>query len=235
MTAISLDKSSRATEVSGYIQQATAWDASRVDMLERSQRRAWTVASVATLCVVLAVGAIVVMMPLKQTEPYVIRVDGNGVPTIVTAMRDQVVTTDSVMNKYWLAKYITHRETYNRHTLEIDYNTVGMLSDSAVGARYAEQFKGDNAKHEQLGDKVVTSVLVHSVVLNNDSVGTVRFRTTTTRVSTNQVLDVAQWVATMSFVYMNTAPMDESVRLVNPFGFRVTSYRLDPEHSGGEL
>ena len=42
------------------------------------------------------------------------------------------------------------------------------------------------------------------------------------------------WVATIAFEYRNPSVIKESQRLVNPFGFQVLSYRVDPEMIGGK-
>ncbi len=214
--------------------QASDWDTSRTLQAERSERRAWMVAGTFGVGFVLSCVAIALMLPLKETTPYVVRVDNaTGVPDIVTTMQDQIVTGDDVMTKYWLAKYVLHRETYDWYTLQTDYDTTGLLSSAAVGAEYGEQFNGDESLTGKYHDKVSATVKVVSVVPTGDDTGTVRFIKTTKRLATNTVIDTQQWVATVAFEYRNTERVTESVRLVNPFGFRVTSYRVDPEMVGG--
>lgn len=210
--------------------QASEWDTSRTLQAERSERRAWLVAGSFCIGFLASCAAIAMMLPLKQTTPYVVRVDNvTGVPDIVTAMQDQMVSGDDVMTKYWLAKYITHRETYDWYTLQSDYDTTGLLSSSQVGAQYGEQFTGDVALTEEYGDRIRVGVQVVSVVPTSDNTGTIRFIKTKKRLSTNNIIDSQQWVATVAFEFRNTERVTESVRLINPFGFRVTSYRVDPE------
>lgn len=209
------------------------WDISRTLLAERSERRAWLVAGAFGVAFLASCIAVFSMLPLKTTEPYVVRVDdATGVPTIVTAMEDQIVTGDDVMTKYWLSKYVTHRETYDWYTLQTDYDTTGMLSSDNVGSAYAEQFNGSDSLTERYSDRMRVNVKIVSVVPTNGNTGTVRFNQTTTRLTTNSVVDTKQWVATVAFEYRNTDRVDESVRLINPFGFRITSYRVDPEFIG---
>ena len=106
--------------------------------IEKSERRAWLVAMIAVGAAALSTAAIAMMMPLKASVPYVIRVDNTtGVPDIVTTMTDKSVTGDEIMDKYWLAQYVRARETYDWYTLQRDYDTVGLLSSANVGAGYA--------------------------------------------------------------------------------------------------
>ncbi|WP_150322317.1 type IV secretion system protein, partial [Enterobacter hormaechei] len=61
-------------------------------------------------------------------------------------------------------------------------------------------------------------------------IGTVRFIKTTKRVDDpNSPGTVTKWVATVAYEYRNPSLIRESARLVNPFGFQVLSYRVDPE------
>jgi len=215
--------------------EAMDWEASKTLARERSERRAWTVAIAAAIMTVLSWLAIVLMMPLKTTEAYVVRVDNaTGVPDIVTAMEDKKVTGDEVMDKYWLAQYVLARETYDWHTLQQDYDKVGLLSSPNVGKEYAELFEGKEALDKRYGEKIRATVKVISVVPSGADTGTVRFIKTTKRVDEEGPGATTSWVATIAFEYRNPSIIKESQRLVNPFGFQVLSYRVDPEMTGGK-
>lgn len=209
--------------------RALDWEASRILLIERSERRAWRWASSALALLVLSWVAIVLMMPLKQTVPYVIRVDGaTGVPDIVTTMSSKGVAFDDVMDKYWVARYIRARESYDWYSLQDDYDTVGLLSSLPVGKAYAGQFGGENGLDKVNGANVRRVVEVLSVVPTGNGVATVRFRTKTGPADGTSPT-VEGWVATVGYKYRNPSVMKESFRLTNPFGFQVMSYRVDPE------
>lgn len=214
--------------------EAINWESSRVLTVEKSERRAWRVAFAGVGVAVLAIAAIAMMMPLKESVPYVIRVDNTtGVPDIVTAITDKAVTGDEVMDKYWLAQYVRARETYDWFTLQRDYNTVGLLSSQNVGAGYAQLFEGKDALDKQYGKSVRATVEILSVVPTGKNTGTVRFIKTTKRVDQEGTPGTStKWVATVAYEYRNTALIKESARLVNPFGFQVLTYRVDPEMVG---
>ena len=215
-------------------ERAIDWEASRVQTIEKSERRAWTVALFAVSAAMLAIAAIAFMIPLKETVPYVIRVDNaTGVPDIVTAMTDKTITGDDVMDKYWLAQYVRARETYDWYTLQRDYNTVGLLSSANVGAGYAQLFEGKDALNKQYGKTVRATIDIVSVVPTSKNSGTVRFIKTTKRVDQEALPGtITRWVATVAYEYRSAALIKESARLVNPFGFQVLSYRVDPEMGG---
>lgn len=214
-------------------EEALDWEASRTYMIEKSERRAWRITMMAIAIAVLSWLAIVLMMPLKESTPYVIRVNNTtGVPDIVTALHDKKIGYDDVMDKYWVATYIRARETYDWYTLQKDYNTVGLLSDVNVGAEYAKLFAGDKALDKTFGNHVLASVDIVSVVPNGKGVATVRFIKNTKHIGQEGEGDQKTWVATIAYEYKNPSLMNESNRLINPFGFQVLSYRVDPELVG---
>jgi len=218
-----------------YFDQAMDWEASRTQDREKSERRAWMVAITSLVLTLLSWLAIVLMMPLKEAVPYVIRVDNTtGVPDIVTAMDVQGVGYDEVMDKYWLAQYVRARETYDWYTIQKDYNTVGLLSSPLVGAAYATLFEGKDALDKKFGTSIRATVEIVSIVPNGRGIGTVRFIKTTKRVDDNDAGALTKWIATVAYEYRNPSLISESQRLVNPFGFQVLSYRVDPEMVGSE-
>lgn len=221
-------------EEKDIFQSAINWESSRVLSVEKSERRAWRVTYGSVGITVLAIAAIAMMMPLKESIPYVVRVDNTtGVPDIVTAMSDKKVTGDEVMDKYWLAQYVRARETYDWYTLQRDYNTVGLLSSPNVGQAYANLFEGKDALDKTYGKTLRATVEIVSVVPTGKNTGTVRFTKTVKRVDQDGAPGtVTKWVATVAYEYRSTALIKESARLVNPFGFQVLTYRVDPEMIG---
>lgn len=223
-----------AVQAKDPFEQENNWEASRTQAIEKSEQRAWYVTYGAVGVAVLSWLAIALMMPLKETIPYVIRVDNTtGVPDIVTALDSKGVRYDEVMDKYWLAQFVRARETYDWYTLQKDYNTVGLLASPTVGADYATLFEGPEALDKKFGKSVRATVEIVSVVPNGRGVGTVRFIKTTKRTDDDGPGTVTKWVATVAYEYRNPSLISESQRLVNPFGFQVLSYRQDPEMVGG--
>lgn len=213
---------------------ALDWESSRTDLIARSERRAWFIAKFCVLISALAIIAMFFMLPLKEAVPFVVRVDNTtGVPDIVTAMRDVEITQEDALNKYWLATYIRARESYNWFTLQKDYNTVGLLSAKAVGADYASLFEGDDALDQRYGKKVDASIKIISIIPTTPTTATIRFIKTIKRNGDKGPGTSTKWLASISFTYHTKLAMKDSERLVNPFGFKVLSYRVDPEMVGG--
>jgi len=229
---MNLDKGKATSD--DYFDRAMNWDASRTLQLEKSTRRAWWVATAFGATTVLSVAAVAFIASQQEVQPFLYRVDeATGVPEIITLLDDVTVSGDEVQDKYWLAQYVRSRETYDWYTIEADYNRVGLMSARNVGADYAAQFVGDDALDKIWGDKVRANAEIVSVVPGDGSSATVRFRKTTERVNGAGSPDVTRWIATIGYTYDTSLSIRESMRLINPFGFRVTSYRVDPELVGG--
>jgi type IV secretion system protein VirB8 len=232
VTVIGLADKSPASEPSDYFQQAANWETSRVLQLEKSERRAWSVATVSAVAVLLSWLAIVFMMPLKEAVPYVIRVDSaTGVPDIVTTLKEKSVASDEVMDKFWVAKYVRAHETYDWYSLQEEYGTVNLLSSPGVAADYNRRFEGEGALDKKYGNNFRVTAAIASIVLNGRGVATVRFVRRVRSLAEGRE-DVSSWVATIGYEYRGTAKLRESMRLTNPFGFQALTYRLDEEAVG---
>jgi len=217
-----------------YFGESNNWEASQRSNLQKSESRAWKIVYVACGMTLLSWMAIVLMMPLKESIPFVFRVDNTtGVIESVTSIKGKKVTVDDVMNKFWLAKYVRSRETYDWYTLQEDYDTVGLLSSDDTGKAYAVQFNGNDALDKKYGKATRVTVSIISAVPTSASTGTVRFSKTVKRVDDDGPGTTSKWVATIGFEYKSSAFIKESQRLINPFGFQVLSYRVDPEMVGG--
>jgi type IV secretion system protein VirB8 len=208
---------------------ANDWEASRILMIEKSERRAWNVAKGMAVLAALSILAIAMMMPLKDVVPYVLRVDdATGVPDLLTAMDMDKIEYEEARDMYWLNKYVQSRETYDWYTIQRDYNRVGLLSSREIGQEYAAIYTGKDALDKRYGSKIKATIRVISVVPDK-GVGTVRFIKTTQRVDDPNSAVETRWIATIAYKYTKPSVMLNTDRLVNPFGFQVTSFRVDPE------
>jgi type IV secretory pathway component VirB8 len=215
--------------------EAMSWDASRVLAQEKSEQRAWKLAWLSVLVTVLSWLALVLLIPLKQTQPYLIRVDSaTGVPDIVTTLTESEIGKEEVTQKFFLADYVRARETYDRNTLQVDYDKTRLYSSPAIGKEYTDLFEGENALDKKYGNKIRAAVKIQSVVPTSPTTGTVRFSKIIKYVDDNSPGEETRWVATIAFSFNDPGKLRESERLINPFGFRVVSYRVDPEMGGAK-
>lgn len=171
------NSSDNTTKAQDNFKKALDWETSRLELVEKSEKRAWLCSKILGLCLISTAAAIALMMPLKKTEPYVIRVNQNtGEAAVLAIANEKDIPFSEMMDKYWLNQYVLSRESYDYRTLEHDYLKTRELSLPNVFDPYAAQFSTDkNSLDKLLGDSKKIVVEVHTVVPNGNGIATVRF------------------------------------------------------------
>lgn len=94
------------------------WEVSKIEMIEASERKAWTIVKIVSFAVVALSIAIISLFPLKTTEPYVIQVDkSTGLTDILHIANAQDIPVSEVMDKYWINTFVLSREAYDWNML----------------------------------------------------------------------------------------------------------------------
>lgn len=212
-------------------ESALDYESSRIENVEKSEKRAWIIAGVSGSIAAFSLVSIFLMMPLKETVPYVVRVDNaTGVVDIVSVLNVQELEYQDIQDKYWIARYLAAREGYYYFTLQEDYDLVGTLSTSEVALPYSNLFSGDEPLDKQLRGDFKVEVKPLTISPNGKGQASVRFAKKKINLKDpNAKPQVTTWVATINYQYSVTEAKKESERLINPFGFTVTGYRVDPE------
>ena len=225
------DKEKQNTSQEDSFKKAFDWETSRIEQIEKSERTAWNVAKGASVIAILAIIAIVILIPLKESIPYVVRIDKNtGFTDIVSTLQHKTMTVDEAADKYWLASFVRARETWEWYTAQEDYDTVRLLASPDVGSRYAKLFEGPNALDKQYGQGTIVVVDINSVVPHGNGQASVRFAKKIKRRDAGDTGEqVTNWIATIGYEYKLAGKMKEKDRLKNPLGFQAMSYRVDPE------
>src|SRR5579883_1010075 len=108
-----------------YFASARSWDADRYREAARSARRAWLTGAAGWVLALLSGVTLLLLLPLKRVEPYVIRVDRTtGVVDVVPVYAAGTVTEPAV-TRYFLTHYVTVCERFNFATAESDYEECG--------------------------------------------------------------------------------------------------------------
>lgn len=218
-----------------FLNQIRAFEEDRVSLAKQSAKTAWKVATGFGLLAVLSVGAIAVMMPLKHTEPYLLKVDNvTGYTDVVKPLTDaKGVSYGEVLDKYWLNQFIIERNGYEWETIQNSFNTVKLMSNRQVFGAYSYYITGDKSPTKIFSDKRVIRIDVQGITFlpatsKEQAIAQVRF---TRHIENNEGVAAigykpTQWTATITFDYR--APIKtEDERRLNPLGFQVTSYRED--------
>ena len=170
-------------------------------------------------------------MPVTHQEPFVLRVDNTtGAVETVTTLNEQEKSYGEVVDEYFIASYIRSYESYNYQSIQSDYDKVNLMSNNQVARQYQAIYDPSKgvARDEELGKTGIREVNIISVVPDIDkSLATVRFETKTTQVDGTSFVE--NWIATLTYEYVQTG-INDDIRLINPLGFVVTSYRVDREN-----
>ena len=93
----------------------------------RSARVGWRVAGAGWICAVTGGASLLLLMPLKRVEPFVVRVDNtSGIVDVVPVYAGRC-TIDS-RDTLFLSHYITVCERFNLATAESDYEECGAFN-----------------------------------------------------------------------------------------------------------
>ncbi len=214
-----------------FMKAAAEFEKSRIAEIEKSRTIAWRVAYGAGIAAILAIAAVCLMTPLKTVVPYVIRVDNHtGATDIVTVLKDAKNTYGEVTDKYFLAQYVRYRENYDWDTIQSTYDATNLLSANAVQNEFKLFYDRTDAPHKVLKDKFKVSITINAITFIGD-VAQIRFEKNTLPIGGQTVPPApVRLIATIAYKYENT-PIQEKDRLINPLGFQVTSYRVDPENA----
>lgn len=197
--------------------------------LTNSRKTAWTVAAGSLGVAACAVLAVALLAPLKTEKAVLIRVDNTtGAAEVVQEIADAKTTYGEVVDKYWLNQYVLNRESYDYNTIQMNYDATALLSAPDVQTEFFKTYEGPQSRDKQLLNSARVIVGVKSITPTaKGGTAVVRF-TTTTRHNDGRTVGPEHWIATLGYTYVN-APISEKDRRVNPLGFQVTSYRVDPE------
>ncbi len=213
-----------------YLDAARDFEVDREVNNEKSKKIAWAVATGACGVAVAAIVCISVMLPLKTIESVVIRVDNaTGYAEIIQNPESPAAVPVESEHKYWLSTYVNAREEYSDAQGYANYRRVGLMSTVDEQGRYFPSMDPENPKSllNTMGQTGRAEVRVQSITLPDEGVATVRF---TKIVKQDARTTESQWIATISYSYQGL-PNDPADRLLNPRGFMVSEYRIDPENS----
>lgn len=217
-----------------YYAAAQSWADGQTAKSAREARIAWRVAAGAALVAVVLAVTLLLLVPLKTIQPYVLTVDRQtGVVEPITTVKQGALSQNEALIQAQLAGYVVARETFDATDLAAQYHRVQIMSSPAVRQAYVAQMAANNPASPlnmlNRGDTV--AVRVRSVSLIADGAAIVRYTTSRTAEGTASG-QASNYVAAISFGFSGR-PLRQEDRFENPLGFEVTRYRTDPEGLAG--
>jgi type IV secretion system protein VirB8 len=213
-----------------YYAEADSWAKDRGDALRASRRTAWWVAGGASVIAVCEALALLFLTPLKTVEPYTLLVDRQtGFVQQLKPLEAETISRDRALTQSFLVQYVIAREGYDANSVQTDYRKVGLWSAGTARETYLSEIQVSNPDSPlvRLPRSSLVDVQVKSVTPMNDDTAMVRFDTQR-RDAGGQAHPAQLWVAIVRYGYSGE-PMSAADRMINPLGFKVSSYRRSPE------
>jgi type IV secretion system protein VirB8 len=224
----------KSDSLAHYFHEAVSWDTDRLQQVQRSARRAWQAAAAGWICALTIAAALVLLMPLKRVEPFVVRVDSTtGVVDVVPVYTGTAGLEQSV-TRYFLSHYISVCERFNFATAEADYEECGAFHGAQRNQAWYALWNPNNPAsplnvHKD-GSTIAVQVEAVSFFQRANAVtdlAQVRYLK-----AEHQGIDgherVSHWIATVQYAY-SSPPKDPRVRRWNPLGFKVLEVTTETE------
>lgn len=207
------------------------------------QRNVLAVLTLAALAAsVLCVFFVMRVAKAKTVEPYVVQIDDKtGIVQLVEPIKRNEYAANEMIDRYFIAQYITGRESYNVSILRYNYNMVRVMSAVSVFNEFSRNASPNNpvSAAALLKNEGMRGVRIKSIAyIQNPPIPNSRDATTPTKIIQARVelrdtrasgQDVSEnFVITISFEYAKLQ-LNEEERLLNPLGFTVTQYQIQRE------
>jgi type IV secretion system protein VirB8 len=221
-------------ELAGYFAEAAAWDADRFAQSRRTTRLALGVAGAGWVAVLGLSIALVLLMPLKHVEPFVVRVDNaTGIVDVVPVYHGTAGVQEAV-TRYLLTHYVTICERFNFSTAESDYEECGAFHTALRNQAWYALWNPTNPASplNTYKDGTTVRAQVSSVSFFKRSSGVtdlaqVRY-VKAKRAAGSANEEMTHWIATLQYAYVDPST-DAKIRGWNPLGFKVVDFRPEPE------
>jgi len=224
----------RDEALQGYFTAAASWDQDRAAQLRRTSRTAWRVAGAGWVCAMACAAALVLLMPLKRVEPFVVRVDNRTGIVDVAPVHVGETVMDEAVTRYFLTHYITVCERFNFATAESDYEECGAFHAAQRNQQWSAQWSPGNpgSPLNAYKDGTTVRVQVESISFFQRASGAsdlaqVRYMKTQ-RPANGAQEQLSYWIATLQYAYGKVSA-DPRTRHWNPLGFKVIEFVTELE------
>lgn len=219
-------------EVAAYLDSRQGLERDNLNLILKGARTSKRIGVVGGAIGVLGIiVATVVFLRASQPAPdwlWTVNTE-TGVPERVSMIVEQD-SYGEVQDAYWATQFVRHYESYEWNTIQRDWDAVGLMASPDLAQDYREKIKtGPDALLNTLGQRFKIKVAIRSQVIDTDAqIATVRFTTVRHNVRDNYDEPPRHWIATFGYNY-RAIPATIEERSINPFGYRVSGYRVHPE------
>jgi type IV secretion system protein VirB8 len=219
-----------------YFQDGDRWEQEIVKKAKRSKVFAWLITLIFGGITILSLSALVMLVPLKSFEPYIVEVDKNtGYIEVKTGLtRTSNITDQQAVTQANVVRYIRSREGYDPFAIEQNFGIAALLSTGDAARDLQAQWSAANPDNpaRRLGKNKSITVDIKSVTFPNTTTALVRF---STHERSDSDVITRHFISIVRYRYTDTPERNEW-RFENPLGFQVYDYRRDQETvtSGGQ-
>jgi type IV secretion system protein VirB8 len=219
-----------------YFTEAVRWENDVIRHVKRSRTIAWIIAAASAAIAGMAMACLVLLLPLKSFEPYVVEVDKTtGFPEIKQPLAAGDLTQNEAITRMNVVRFLKARETYDPNSagsVKENFELAQLLSTGDASRDLQHLYGPSNPENPvtRFGRDTKIVLNLKSIQIPNATTAIVRF--STRRVGQDAGPD-EHWVSLMHFRY-SKAPMPNEWRFDNPLGFQVVDYRRDQETTPGQ-
>jgi len=219
----------RAQDLDAHLETTRGLERSWIQELIESRRKAWRLTYAALAISALSVVAVASLAPLKSPpEVAVVRVDhATGAVEHVSRLGDAVEDYGDRIARYFIAEYVQACEGYDWWLVQQQYETCGLMSSPEVQRQYGARWQGDTAPDKRLRNHARYNIAIRSITPGTKGNAVVRFSRREDPVD-GRPGQPEHLVATLAYQYIN-APLKTAESMLNPLGFQVMTYQVDPE------
>lgn len=213
-----------------YYAEAGSWGDEAAAQARRARRVAWIVAGVASAVALAEALALLALVPLKSTQPYVVTIDrATGQVSVPQPLAAGPLSQNQAVAQSALVQYVLARESFDASDLKENYRRVQLWSGPEARNAYIAGMSMQNpASPLKLYPPATTvAITVKGVSLLSDSTALVRFDAER-RDPGSATGQVTPYAAAISYRFSGE-PLSPEARYVNPLGFQVIRYRRDAE------
>jgi type IV secretion system protein VirB8 len=223
-----------------FFSKALTWDDDRVAKAETSEKRAWAVARLQWIVMMLLLVVVLVLALARKVYPFLVTQHADGTVQVTNLLVDPQLTYQEALNQFFIRKVVAVRENYN-------WTQAQALFDEAQLFNSPEQQKvyralSDPGNRQSLsamyGKRADVTVRENSAPVSTSfdkrsgvAIATYRWRQIVTPKDGTAPQQPVNWVSTVTYQYVGT-PASPAVRAVNPLGMQVLDYRKDPDQGG---
>ncbi|HTC50760.1 MAG TPA: type IV secretion system protein [Steroidobacteraceae bacterium] len=223
-----------AADLAAYWQESASWEADRIRQWREAARIWRWVAAAGWSCALGVAAALVVLMPLKRVEPYVIRVDNSTGIVDVVPQFDGRALPSQLVTRYLLSRYVSVCQRFNFAMAESDYTECGAFHSAQRNQLWYAQWKRSNPESPlnlyKDGTTVqarVTSVTFLKEADHDPGLAQVRY-VRRVQPAGEGAEQLSHWIASIRFDYAQPAH-DARQRSLNPLGFRIVDFHTEQE------